>query len=146
MDKYESLKLDNQLCFALYSSSRAIIRAYKPLLDRLDITYTQYITLMVLWEEDGISLNKLGQRLMLDSGTLTPLLKKMEKKQLLSRVRNSKDERQVNIFLTDKGKNLKDEALKIPEEMVCNLSMPIKEIFELRDCLKNMLKTLENAN
>lgn len=118
----------------------------KTLHDRLDITYTQYITLMVLWEEDGISLNKLGQRLMLDSGTLTPLLKKMEKKQLLSRVRNSKDERQVNIFLTDKGKNLKDEALKIPEEMVCNLSMPIKEIFELRDCLKNMLKTLENAN
>lgn len=146
MDKYESLKLDNQLCFALYSSSRAIIRAYKPLLDRLDITYTQYITLMVLWEEDGISLNKLGQRLMLDSGTLTPLLKKMEKKQLLSRVRNSKDERQINIFLTVKGKKLMDEALKIPEQMVCNLSMPIKEIFELRDCLKNMLKTLENAN
>lgn len=138
------LKLDNQLCFSIYSASRAIIRAYKPLLDRLEITYTQYITLLVLWEQDGISVNKLGKRLMLDSGTLTPLLKKMEKAKLIVRKRNSDDERQINIYLTDKGRQLKAKALEIPEQMLCQLPFDINGVFALRDSLKELYKHIQN--
>ncbi len=144
-DKEELLKLDNQLCFSLYCASRAIIRAYKPLLDRLGITYTQYITLLVLWEQDSISVNRLGKRLTLDSGTLTPLLKKMEKSKLIARTRNPKDERQINISLTEKGKKLKNKAMEIPEQMLCKLPSDINEVFALRDSLKELNKHLEKA-
>lgn len=137
-DKEEFLKLDNQLCFAAYSASRAIIRAYKPLLDRLGITYTQYITLMVLWEHKTVSMNKLGEYLNLDSGTLTPLLKKMEKSGLIERKRAENDERQINIAITKKGKALKEEALKIPEQMFCKLPMGVDDACELRDMLKKL--------
>jgi len=140
----ELLKLDNQLCFSIYTASRAIIRTYKPLLDRLEITYTQYITLLVLWEQDGISVNKLGKRLLLDSGTLTPLLKKMEKSQLLIRERNPKDERQITISLTEKGKKLKEKALEIPEQMLCKLPFDIEKVFALRDSLKELNNHIQN--
>lgn len=142
-DKEELLKLDNQLCFSLYTASRAIIRAYKPLLERLQITYTQYITLMVLWEQDGISVNQLGKRLLLDSGTLTPLLKKMEKSQIITRQRNSNDERQITIYLTDKGRKLKEKALEIPEQMLCQLPFGVDRVFTLRDSLKELYKYLQ---
>lgn len=139
----EFLKLDNQLCFAVYSASRAIIRAYKPLLDRLEITYTQYIALMVLWEKDGVTLNYMGKKLGLDSGTLTPLLKKMEKAKLIKRKRDPSDERHINIYLTQEGKNLKARALEIPEQMVCKLPFEFCDIEKLRDTLKNLYQNIK---
>ena len=116
-DSNEALKLDSQLCFPLYAASRKIIGAYTPLLKPLGITYTQYIVFMVLWEQDGITVGDLGSRLRLDSGTLTPVLKKMEAMGYLIRERSQKDERIVNIYLTDKGRDKKEEARNIPLKM-----------------------------
>ena len=110
----DSLKLENQLCFPLYVCSKEIIRRYKPILDKLDLTYTQYITMMVLWEHDTINVKTLGKMLYLDSGTLTPLLKKLESKEYITRTRNNNDERNLNISITDKGKDLKEKALIVP--------------------------------
>ncbi len=111
------LKLENQLCFPLYVASRNVIRRYKPLLDKYNLTYTQYIALMVLWEHDSINVKELGEKLYLDSGTLTPLLKNLESKGILKRVRLSSDERNLSISLTDKGKSLKDKLIDVPCEI-----------------------------
>ncbi|MDD4096474.1 MAG: MarR family transcriptional regulator [Oscillospiraceae bacterium] len=113
----DPLLLKNQLCFPLYAASRKIIRLYTPLLEPLGLTYTQYIALLALWERDGFSVKDLGERLFLDSGTLTPLLKKMEAEGLLLRKRDTKDERNVRIFLTDAGRALKERAAEIPGQM-----------------------------
>ena len=110
----ELLKLDNQLCFPLYAASKEIIKRYKPVLDKLDITYTQYLVLLCLWEKDHILVKDLGARLYLDSGTLTPLLKKLEKKRYISRIKGDKDERETYIELTDLGKSIKKEAYNVP--------------------------------
>ncbi len=115
--KYESLKLSNQLCFPLYACSREVIKRYKPYLDRLDLTYTQYIAMMVLWERRQVNVKELGECLYLDSGTLTPLLKKMEHKGLVSRTRSDKDERNLIVSVTDRGLELRDKALSVPAEM-----------------------------
>lgn len=117
MADYDSLKLDNQLCFPLYACAKEIVRQYKPYLDEIDLTYTQYVTMMVLWEEDNLSVKALGKRLYLDSGTLTPLLKKLEAKGYLTRTRSADDERSVIISLTDDGLALRDKALAVPEYM-----------------------------
>ncbi len=117
MANYDSLKLDNQLCFPLYACAKEIVRQYKPYLDDLDLTYTQYVTMMVLWEENHLSVKALGKRLYLDSGTLTPLLKKLEAKGYLTRTRSEADERSVIISLTDEGLALRDKALAVPEQM-----------------------------
>ena len=117
MANYDSLKLDNQLCFPLYACAKEIVRQYKPDLDDLDLTYTQYVTMMVLWEENHLSVKALGKRLYLDSGTLTPLLKKLEAKGYLTRTRSEADERSVIISLTDEGLALRDKALAVPEQM-----------------------------
>ena len=111
------LRLDNQLCFALYSASNAIVRAYRPLLDKLDITYPQYLVLLVLWQQDEISLKQLGEQLFLDSGTLTPLLKRLESKGLIRRGRNERDERLRVLKLTVEGNALKKLAADIPVQM-----------------------------
>ena len=142
-DREEALKLDNQLCFATYSAARAIIRAYKPLLKMLGgITYTQYITLLVLWEEDNITVKHLGERLILDSGTLTPLLKKMEKEDIIKRIRDKNDERKIYIKLTKKGHDLKRIALEVPDRMFCKLPVTMDELTKLREILKRVyLKT-----
>ncbi|MDP3923283.1 MAG: MarR family transcriptional regulator, partial [Hydrogenophaga sp.] len=108
------LRLDNQLCFALYSASLAMTKLYKPLLDELGITYPQYLVLLVLWERDGLTVSELGERLSLDSGTLTPLLKRLEAAGLLSRLRDATDERRVLIRLTADGRKLKTRAQRIP--------------------------------
>ena len=108
------LLLDNQLCFALYSTSLAMTKLYKPLLDELGLTYPQYLTMLVLWEQDGLTVSELGQRLYLDSGTLTPLLKRLEVSGLISRIRAVEDERRVHITLTAAGRKLKAQAAKIP--------------------------------
>ncbi len=108
------LKLDNQLCFALYSTSLAMTRLYKPLLDELGLTYPQYLAMLVLWEQDGLMVSEIGERLYLDSGTLTPLLKRLEASGLIARIRAVEDERRVHITLTAAGRKLKGRAAKIP--------------------------------
>ena len=110
----QALRLDNQLCFALYSASLAMTKLYKPLLEALDLTYPQYLAMLVLWEQDGVTVSELGERLSLDSGTLTPLLKRMEAAGLLSRLRDAADERRVLIRLTARGRRLKDRARSVP--------------------------------
>jgi len=117
----ELLKLDNQLCFALYVCSKEIIRKYKPLLDPLGLTYTSYITLLALWEEDHINVKDLGKKLYLDSGTLTPLLKKLQNVGLITRNRLKTDERNVSISLTEAGIALKEKAASVPKNLICSL-------------------------
>lgn len=129
---YDLLRLDNQLCFALYAATRAITRTYRERLDRLNITYPQYLVLLVLWEHDGQTVSSIGGKLMLDSGTLTPLLKRMEAVKLLRRERNRMDERQVEIWLAEKGKKLKVEALEARRHVACRLDMSESEIMALR--------------
>ena len=114
---YDRLRLENQLCFPLYACSREIIKQYKPFLDELDLTYTQYITMMVLWERTSLTAKELGETLFLDSGTLTPLLKKLEAKGFLTRKRSAEDERSLVVTVTDAGLALRDRAVRIPEAM-----------------------------
>ena len=109
-----ALLLDNQLCFALYSTSLAMTKLYKPLLEALGLTYPQYLVMLVLWEQDDVTVSSLGERLFLDSGTLTPLLKRMETADLLARTRSKEDERRVHISLTATGRKLKTQAAKVP--------------------------------
>lgn len=142
---YEQLKLENQVCFPLYAAARDIVRHYKPFLDKLDLTYTQYIALMVLWEEDSASIKELGGRLYLDSGTLTPLCKKLEAKGLVKRVRDEKDERNVIVSLTPKGRALEHKAADIPGLMAQSGCMPLTA--EERDVLRKLLyKTLHGLD
>ncbi len=143
MDKYEPLKLTNQLCFPLYAASREIVKRYKPFLDRLDLTYTQYITLLVLWEHEQITSKELGQRLHLDSGTFTPVLKKLEEKGLVTRSRDASDERNLLVTLTDAGKALKDEALSVPLAMSGCFSLEPEEALTLYRLLYKLLDQAE---
>ena len=134
---FDPLKLEYQLCFSLYTSSRTIIRKYKPFLDPLNLTYTQYICLLVLWEKDGVSVKELGDRLMLDSGTVTPLIKKLEHQGYLKRVRSQLDERMISIVLSEEGHALKEKVKEIPQKIVKSLNMNIEDAIELKkrlDC------------
>jgi DNA-binding MarR family transcriptional regulator len=115
--EYDALKLENQLCFPLYACSKEIIRKYKPFLDKLDLTYTQYIVMMVLWDKKQVNVTELGKCLYLDSGTLTPVLKKLEKKGYLSRTRSKEDERSLLVTISAMGEALKDKAKDVPMEM-----------------------------
>jgi len=142
MDNEDYFKLDNQLCFAVYACSKEIIRLYRPFLDQLGITYTQYITLLVLWETDPIPLKELCNRLYLDSGTMTPVIKTMEKNGLLTRNRMLSDERQINISLTAQGRELKEQAATIPLQMLCRTQFSPEEVIPLRDTLQRLLKQL----
>ncbi|MBT3980989.1 MAG: MarR family transcriptional regulator [Bacteriovoracaceae bacterium] len=137
------LKLDNQLCFALYASSRAIIRAYRVHLNKLNLTYPQYLVMLVLWEKDSQRVSEIGELLHLDSGTLTPLLKRLEIMEYITRKRTAADEREVCINLTSKGNNLKTHALEIPHEMICKLGLSEQKIAQMREDLKeNILSNL----
>ena len=138
--KYAALRLDRQLCFPLYACSREIIKQYKPFLDELDLTYTQYIAMMVLWEKESVTVKELGEALYLDSGTLTPLLKKMEAKGLLSRRRSEEDERNLIVSLTRAGRALKDRALAVPERMAACVGLEPEEAEELYRLLYKLLK------
>lgn len=131
MSDDDILKLDNQLCFALYVSSREIIKKYKPLLDPLGLTYTGYITMLALWEKDNITIKSLGERLHLDSGTLTPLLKKLESRGLLVRERRSEDERNVYVTLTDNGHALKKDSANVPRQLISSSSFDEKSTIQL---------------
>lgn len=138
----ELLKLDNQLCFALYVSSKEIIRKYKPLLDPLGLTYTGYITLLALWEKDEITVKDLGKRLYLDSGTLTPVLKKLEALSYIERIRSSNDERNVYIKLTETGINLKKEAAHVPENLICSTNFASLNAMQLLTTLHQLMKQI----
>ena len=139
-EKYECLKLSKQLCFPLYACSREMIKLYKPFLDELGLTYTQYITLMVLWEHKAMTVKALGQELYLDSGTLTPLLKKLEEKGLVTRRRSDLDERNLIVTITELGESMRDRALHIPEEMTKCVNLPREDIRELYRMLHKMLE------
>ena len=117
MNKEDYLKLENQLCFPLYVCSKEIIKKYTPYLEKIDLTYTQYIVMMVLWEHKKMTVKELGKKLFLDSGTLTPLLKKLENKEYIERNRSIKDERNLIVSITKKGKDLKEKAKEIPKEV-----------------------------
>lgn len=127
----QALLLDNQLCFALYSASLAMTKLYKPLLDELNLTYPQYIAMLVLWERDGLMVSELGERLSLDSGTLTPLLKRLEALGLVARIRDVQDERRVHITLTPSGRKLKTRAAKIPGCILAASQCSIPELISL---------------
>ncbi len=139
----EFLRLDRQLCFALYTCSKELLRRYEPVLTPLGLTYTQYILLLSLWEKDGQTVKSLGETLYLDSGTLTPLIKRMEAKELVKKQRSKTDERSVEVYLTEKGRALENEAVAIPEKMLCMSGLGIGEAVSLRDSLKNFLRILE---
>ncbi|TBR39954.1 MULTISPECIES: MarR family winged helix-turn-helix transcriptional regulator [Dyella] len=136
------LLLDQQLCFALYAASRAVTATYRPLLDDLGLTYPQYLTLLVLWEQDGLTVRELGQRLQLDSGTLTPLLKRMAQSGLVVRERRRSDEREVEIRLTDDGRALRQRAESIPACMAQRLCLTGEDMQRLRDQLKELTAQL----
>lgn len=139
MSKYENLKLDNQLCFSLYAASREVIKVYKPLLDKYGLTYTQYIVMLVVWEHEKITVKEMGQKLHLDSGTLTPVLKKLFSMELINKYRDVNDDRVVIVELTQKGKELKDEILEVPEQMYCKFDGNIEEAIELKKMLDKLL-------
>jgi DNA-binding MarR family transcriptional regulator len=144
--------LDVQLCFALYSASRALVRAYRPLLEPLDLTYPQYLVMIVLWEEDGVPVNRLGERLALDSGTLTPLLKRLEQHGLVERRRGEADERVVRIHLTARGKALRAKAKRVVVEVARAAgygpgeARSFADLARLREELRALTQRLDAAN
>ena len=140
----ELLKLSNQLCFPLYALSRKVTSHYLPLLEKIGLTYPQYLVMLVLWEEGSLSVKELGTKLMLDSGTLSPLLKKMEERNLVKRQRQKEDERVVLISLTEAGENLKEKAAEIPEEIKCSLQLSYQELDQMRTLAKGMLDKINN--
>lgn len=137
--RYEALKLENQLCFPLYACSREVIKQYKPYLDELDLTYTQYIAMMVLWERESVTVKELGTALFLDSGTLTPLLKKMEAKGLITRRRSDEDERSLIVSLTDKGRLLREDAVDVPQKLSQCVRLNPEDAKELYRILYDLL-------
>ena len=140
MDKYDCLKLENQLCFPLYACSKEITKKYKPILDNLNLTYTQYIAMMILWEHDSINIKALGEKLYLDSGTLSPLLKTLEKKGYIERVRNTQDERNLVIKLSNSGKKLKEKAVCVPESIGKCVNLSQTEAEQLYTLLYKVLR------
>jgi MarR family transcriptional regulator, organic hydroperoxide resistance regulator len=129
----DPLRLDNQICFAVYSAAHAFNRVYKPLLDRLGLTYPQYLVMLVLWERDDVPVKDIGERLFLDSGTLTPLLKRLEAAHLVRRTRSSEDERQVLIALTAQGHALKEKARSVPQSILAASDCSVPELVAMRD-------------
>jgi DNA-binding MarR family transcriptional regulator len=140
------LALDNQLCFAMYAASLAMTKAYKPLLDPLGLTYPQYLVMLVLWEGDGLAVNQLGERLTLDSGTLTPLLKRLEALGLVQRLRDSADERRVLLQLTAAGRRLKAKAVAVPQAIACATACDLEEITALAQQLHRLRERLTSSS
>tara|TARA_B110000093_G_scaffold72688_1_gene79013 strand:+ start:471 stop:923 length:453 start_codon:yes stop_codon:yes gene_type:complete len=145
----KALQLSNQVCFPVYSASRLITRAYKPYLDEMGITYPQYLVLMVLWESDNVSVNQITQKLLLNTNTVSPLLKRMEKLELIERNRSIEDERIVIVQLTEKGKLLKGQAKPIPENLLkimLNENINLSEILQLKEMLNEWIEILSENN
>lgn len=142
MNNYASLKLEDQLCFPLYACAKEIVRKYKPYLDQIDLTYTQYLVMMVMWDTDYINVKELGDKLYLDSGTLTPLLKKLENKGYITRERSTADERNLVIKITDKGERIKQSAAKIPGKVISGVNLEPEKEKMLHSTLYEMLGQL----
>ena len=142
MKNQQHLKLDNQICFPVYALSREIMSRYRPLLDKLDITYPQYLVMLILWERQEQSVSQLGERLYLDSGTLTPLLKRLEQKRLVTRERSKEDERIVKIKLTSEGENLQKKAIHVPKQLFEYMKVPEEELTQLKNIIEKILSTL----
>ena len=140
--KYENLKLDNQLCFALYSATHALTRAYRNALESTGITYTQYLVLLALWENDNLTVKSVAERLDLDSASLTPILKRLETAGFLSRLRNKSDERVVEIKLTEKGHALQDEVANIQKRVACQTGLPPEEFYQLKHSLHKLVESM----
>ena len=119
MEEFNPLKLENQLCFPIYACAREIAKAYTPYLDKIDLTYTQYVTMMVMWDRESLTFKELGKKLFLDSGTLTPVIKNLEKKGFVTKQRDPADERNVIVSITASGKALREKAKEIPSKMLC---------------------------
>jgi len=141
-DLDEILKLDNQVCFPLYAASRLVVQAYRPLLGALGLTYPQYLVMLVLWEHNGLSVGQIGDLLYLDSGTLTPLLKRLEKQGLLERRRSVEDDRTVENWLTPEGSELREQAGPIPGDLMCNADLEVEHLDELKGNLEVLLVKL----
>lgn len=143
----EYLKLENQLCFPIYAASRLIIRSYQPLLEKLDITYPQYLVMLVLWEEDGMTVNAISKKLILNTNTITPLLQRMENQHLIQRVRSTNDERKVVVSLTEKGKMLQQQAEEIPIQLGTKLvsgKFTVEEMLDLKAKLYELIGELSH--
>ena len=140
------LKLENQICFKIYSAEREITKLYRNLLEELEVTYPQYLVLLVLWEEQSVTVKELGQKLFLDSGTLSPMLKRMEGNGLIERRRSVEDERTVIISLTQKGEKLKEKAQCVPTKLLENLSLDLKELENLNLTLSTILNRVQQIN
>ncbi|MBE6672854.1 MAG: MarR family transcriptional regulator [Ruminococcaceae bacterium] len=142
--KYVALKLENQLCFPLYAAAREVIKQYRPYLDAVDLTYTQYVTMMVLWEEQKIGVKALGKKLFLDSGTLTPVLKSLESKGFVLRSRSKEDERMLEVTVTEKGMALRERAVQIPPQVAGCVKLETTEALQLYSLLYKLLGSFEN--
>ncbi|AWI88964.1 MarR family transcriptional regulator [Methylobacterium sp. DM1] len=142
----DPLLLDNQLCYALYAAAHRMTKSYRPMLERMGLTYPQYLVLLVLWETDGITVSEIGRRLRLDSGTLTPVLKRLETSGLLNRSRRQSDEREVEIALTDQGRALRLEAVAVRQSVMCQLNMSEPEIQAMRADLNALIENLSIAS
>lgn len=146
--KKDLLKLDNQICFPLYAASHLIIKMYKPLLDQIGLTYPQYLVMLVLWEEDNVPVKHITEKLFLETNTLTPLLKRLEKVGLIQRIRSDEDERKVNLLLTQEGKDLKKKALTIPKQLIqkikCNC-LNEEELHQFKETLDRMIDYLNES-
>lgn len=147
MGIYEQLKLENQFCFPLYAASRLVTKMYQPLLEELDLTYPQYLILMVLWEEEEATVMEIGEKLYLTSSTLTPLLKRMESAGLIRRKRSVDDERKVSISLTGRGREMEHKACLIPEKLAVRggNDFPVERVMKLRDELKDFISVIKKA-
>lgn len=145
MQPHEWMKLDNQLCFAFYTCSREIMKLYRPLLAEFGLTYTQYITLLSLWEQDNVTVKDLGAKLFLDSGTLTPLLKKLENMELITRTRDKADERNVIIALTERGRALQEQAAQVPLKLYEGTKVTKEEIMEMHNHINYFLRKIGSA-
>lgn len=143
MDKYDALKLKNQLCFPLYACSKEVVKCYRPYLDKLNLTYTQYIAMMVFWEEKKINVKELGERLYLDSGTLTPVLKNLESKGYVCRYRSQKDERVLLVEVTEAGMALRAKAMDIPQKIKNSIALTDDETNTLYTLLNKVLSAVE---
>ena len=143
IEKSESLKLDEQICFPLYVLSKEITGLYRPILEELDLTYPQYLVMMVLWEENGLAVSHIGEKLFLDSGTLTPVLKRLENKGFINRIRNKEDERVVQLFLTENGKNLRQQACGIPEKLLEQIHVQIEDLKKFKETLNQLINNIK---
>lgn len=146
MSQYDNLKLDHQLCFALYAATHALTRAYRSGLEKAGLTYSQYLVMLVLWEEDGISVGQIARKLDLDSGTLTPMLKRLEVAGLVARRRNNQDERVVEVTLTAQGRELEHEIAKVQNGVECKTGLSNEEFVQLRSTLQRLLQTMSADN